>query len=175
VARGCAFSPSPNVVNLGRRCSVHSRTFELLITKEGVKKWSVGLTGCVSACLRAGVTAIGDKGAQMPVTFKNATKKIIHARVEDDVEEKPANERQELDVRIKATKIECVPIGRLKPNRRNAKKHPSRQIALLVENYGALCLSEIKFAHTDDEVRPEMALAQCDQRLVLLATTARPC
>jgi hypothetical protein len=71
----------------------------------------------------------------MPVTFKKATKRIIHAHVEDDVEEKPANEIQDLDVRIKATRIEFVPIDRLKPNPRNAKKHPSRQIALLVENY----------------------------------------
>jgi hypothetical protein len=68
----------------------------------------------------------------MPVSFKNAVKKLIHAHV---VDEAPANERQELDVRIKATEIECVPIGQLKPNPRNAKKHPSRQIALLVENY----------------------------------------
>jgi len=28
----------------------------------------------------------------------------------------------------------------------------------------ALCLSEIKHAHTDDGVRQEMACAQCDQR-----------
>jgi hypothetical protein len=37
-----------------------------------------------------------------------------------------------------------------------------------------LCLSEIKFAHRDDEVRQEMAQAKCDQRHVLLAATARP-
>src|ERR1700733_2823319 len=71
----------------------------------------------------------------MPVTFGNAIKKIIHAHVVDEVDEVPANERRQLDVRIKATEIECVPIGQLKPNPRNAKKHPSRQIALLVENY----------------------------------------
>jgi hypothetical protein len=39
-------------------------------------------------------------GAQMPVRFKSATKKIIRAHVEDDVEENPANEIQGLDVRI---------------------------------------------------------------------------
>lgn len=71
----------------------------------------------------------------MPVTIKKAMKKIIHAHVMDEAEEASANERQELDVRIKATRIECVPIGQLKPNPRNAKKHPSRQIALLVENF----------------------------------------
>jgi len=38
-----------------------------------------------------------------------------------------------------------------------------------------LCLSEIKHAHTDDEVRQEMAWAKCDQRHVLFAATARPC
>jgi hypothetical protein len=32
-----------------------------------------------------------------------------------------------------------------------------------------LCLSEIKFAHTDDEVRQEMAWAKCDQRHVPFA------
>jgi hypothetical protein len=36
-------------------------------------------------------------------------------------------------------------------------------------------LSEIKFAHTDGEVRQEMGWAKCDQRHVLLAATARPC
>jgi hypothetical protein len=71
----------------------------------------------------------------MPITFKNAMKKIIHAHVVDEVEEVPANERQEVDVRIKAIKIESVPIGQLRPNPRNAKKHPPRQIALLVENF----------------------------------------
>jgi hypothetical protein len=70
----------------------------------------------------------------MPVAFKNAVKKLIHAHV-DEVEEKPANERQALDVRIKVKNIEFVPIGQLKPNPRNAKKHPHRQIALLAENY----------------------------------------
>jgi DNA modification methylase len=69
----------------------------------------------------------------MPVTVNNAKKKIIHAHVDD--EEAPATERQDLDVRIKATKIECVPLGQLKPNPRNAKKHSDRQIALLAENY----------------------------------------
>jgi hypothetical protein len=38
-----------------------------------------------------------------------------------------------------------------------------------------LCLSEIKLARTDDEVRREMAQAKCDQRYVLFAATARPC
>jgi CRP/FNR family transcriptional regulator, cyclic AMP receptor protein len=38
-----------------------------------------------------------------------------------------------------------------------------------------VCLSEIKLAHTDDEVRREMASAQCDQQHVLFAATARLC
>jgi serine/threonine protein kinase len=38
-----------------------------------------------------------------------------------------------------------------------------------------LCLSEIKLAHTDDGVRQEMAWAQCGQRHVLFAASARPC
>ena len=41
----------------------------------------------------------------------------------------------QLNLRIQQTKLECVPIGEIKPNRRNAKKHPARQILLLVENY----------------------------------------
>ena len=31
--------------------------------------------------------------------------------------------------------MEWVPVGDLEPNRRNAKKHPDRQIALIAENY----------------------------------------
>jgi DNA modification methylase len=70
----------------------------------------------------------------MPVAFKKAVKKLIHAHVEE-VEETAASERPALDVRIKAKNIEFVPIAQLKPNPRNAKKHPHRQIALLAENY----------------------------------------
>ena len=42
-----------------------------------------------------------------------------------------------LDARIvpECIEIEIVPIGDLKPNARNAKKHPERQIALLQENF----------------------------------------
>jgi len=68
----------------------------------------------------------------MPLTINSLKKKFIHV---DDVEETPAHEFQDLDSRIKATRIECVPIGDLKRNRRNARKHPSTQIALLAENY----------------------------------------
>ncbi len=59
---------------------------------------------------------------------------------------------------------------RWKSNSRGGRPRVEMELRVLI-----LCLSEIKFAHTDDEVRPEMALAQCDQRLVLLAATARPC
>src|SRR5689334_18083734 len=43
-----------------------------------------------------------------------------------------------LDRRIKAERIECVAISDLKPNPRNAKKHPDSQIARLQENFDAL-------------------------------------
>jgi ParB-like chromosome segregation protein Spo0J len=53
---------------------------------------------------------------------------------------------------FKATKIECVPRGRLKPNRRNAKKHPSRQIALLVENYEQFGVTQPIVVDEDDTI-----------------------
>src|ERR1700722_7288036 len=74
----------------------------------------------------------------MPVMFKNATKKIIHAHVVDQIEEVPAIENQGLDARIKAKNIEFVPMAQLKPNPRNAKKHPDHQVALIAENFEGL-------------------------------------
>ena len=54
--------------------------------------------------------------------------------------------------------------------------HPSGHSSFATSHPGAnLCLSEIKHAHIDDGVRQEMALAQCDQRHVLFAASARPC
>jgi len=67
----------------------------------------------------------------MPIKF--GLKNIVHAHV-DDIEGAPANAALNLDARIKATQIEHVAIKRLKPNPRNAKKHPDRQIALLQDN-----------------------------------------
>jgi hypothetical protein len=63
------------------------------------------------------------------------------------------------------------PIDRHSPSSRPTLSSASRYSARLV----SLCLSEIKHAHTDDEVRQEMAQAKCDQRHVLFAATARPC
>jgi hypothetical protein len=74
-------------------------------------------------------------GAKMPLTIK--TKKI-HAAISDDFDEKEVP--HQLNIRIQHTKLECVPIGEIKPNRRNAKKHPARQILLLVENLRASAL-----------------------------------
>src|SRR3954452_13159113 len=68
----------------------------------------------------------------MPIKFN--LKNIIHAHV-DDIEDTSVNEALNLDARIKATTIEIVPLERLKPNQRNAKKHPDRQIVLLQDNY----------------------------------------
>jgi hypothetical protein len=69
----------------------------------------------------------------MPVVRQIVLPKKIHAEVSDPPG--PITARDRLNHQIQHTKIECVPIGDLKPNRRNAKKHPDRQIALLVENY----------------------------------------
>jgi DNA modification methylase len=69
----------------------------------------------------------------MAVVFSGAKKKIIHAVV-DDLPDLSQDIRNRLNHQIQHTKIECVPIADLKQNRRNAKKHPDRQIALLVEN-----------------------------------------
>jgi hypothetical protein len=47
----------------------------------------------------------------------------------------PLDRRIRLDARIKAECVEMVAIEDLKPNPRNAKKHPDRQIAILQENF----------------------------------------
>ena len=47
----------------------------------------------------------------------------------------PLDKRIRLDARIRAECIEVVAIGDLKPNPRNAKKHPEQQIALLQKNF----------------------------------------
>jgi hypothetical protein len=69
-------------------------------------------------------------GAKMPVVVH---KKKIHAVISDEFDE--ADVRYQLNLRVQHTKLECVPIGELRPNRRNAKKHPSHQILLLAENF----------------------------------------
>lgn len=68
----------------------------------------------------------------MPVVIKALNTKI-HAAISEEFDEKDV--RNQLNLRIQHTKLECVPIGELKPNRRNSKRHPDRQINLLVENY----------------------------------------
>jgi DNA modification methylase len=80
----------------------------------------------------------------MPVHFNGKPKgpvKFIHV---DDLEETlqphrdrplPLDKRIKLDARIRAECVEIVAIDDLKPNSRNAKKHPDRQIALLRENF----------------------------------------
>ena len=44
----------------------------------------------------------------------------------------PLDKRIKLDARIRAECVEIVAIDDLKPKSRNAKKHPDRQIALLL-------------------------------------------
>src|SRR3984893_1844402 len=79
----------------------------------------------------------------MPIFFKTPSvihsKPVIHAVISDEMDERqdqplPLDPRIKLDARIKAECVEMVPIDALKPNPKNAKKHPDRQIALLEEN-----------------------------------------
>jgi hypothetical protein len=69
----------------------------------------------------------------MPVVVggKRNIRPVIHAAVDSNENEVP----ERLNSRIRQTELELVPIEQLKPNRRNAKKHPDRQITLLAENY----------------------------------------
>src|SRR6202158_2493219 len=76
----------------------------------------------------------------MPISFKPKPP-VIHAFVPDDEHDAPRQDqplpldpRIKLDARIKAECVEVVSINDLKPNPKNAKKHPERQIALLEEN-----------------------------------------
>ncbi|HEV3500147.1 MAG TPA: DNA methyltransferase [Bradyrhizobium sp.] len=80
----------------------------------------------------------------MPIFFKTPSvihsKPVIHAVISDEMDEPrqdqplPSDPRIKLDARIKADCVEIVSIDALKPNPKNAKKHPERQIALLEEN-----------------------------------------
>jgi DNA modification methylase len=70
----------------------------------------------------------------MPVVVKPSSKPIIHAQILDEANGLPTLESA-LDPRIKARAIEFVAVDQLKPNPRNAKKHPDSQIGLIEENY----------------------------------------
>ena len=81
----------------------------------------------------------------MPINFRQQPKlppMIIN--VEDDADDVvvprheqplPLDRRIRLDASIRAECVEMVVIEDLKPNPRNAKKHPDRQIAFLQENF----------------------------------------
>lgn len=70
----------------------------------------------------------------MPVSFADSRKQIV-VHVAEEEDDRSVNLRdQPLDARIKAREIEQVSIDQIKPNPRNAKKHPRRQIALLAQN-----------------------------------------
>jgi hypothetical protein len=57
----------------------------------------------------------------------------------------------------------------------SALARPAQAVRYDLTRELGLCLSEIKLAHTDDGARQEKAWAQCDQRRVLFAASARPC
>ena len=122
------------------------RSVQFEFTKEGVESEQVGLTGCLSAALvPVPRDSLISKGTVMPISFRRQPKLppvIIH--VEDDADDVvvprhaqplPLDRRIRLDARIKAEFVEIVAIEDLKPNPRNAKKHPDRQIAILQENF----------------------------------------
>ena len=83
----------------------------------------------------------------MPVKFNNPFVKSakIVAHIDDAIETTASpsepvvqiDGRIRLDPRIKADAVEFVAIEDLKPNARNAKKHPQSQIARLQENFEA--------------------------------------
>jgi DNA modification methylase len=90
-------------------------------------------------------------GAKMPVVFKNEKKKI-HAVVSDDFDSPEQDVRRRITLQIQNTKLECVPIRGLQPNRRNAKKHPDRQITLLAENYKIFGFTQPIIIDEDDTI-----------------------
>jgi DNA modification methylase len=80
----------------------------------------------------------------MPVRFKAEPKRpatVIHVDDPDETLEPdrdrplPLDKRIRLDARIRVECVEIIAIDDLKPNPRNAKKHPDRQIALLRDNF----------------------------------------
>lgn len=87
----------------------------------------------------------------MPLTFGRKSKPVIQSNpaiqaVVDDLDladqsnvlgedaPSPLRERFKSDPRIKAEFVERIAIDELKPNSKNAKKHPEHQISLLAEN-----------------------------------------
>lgn len=76
----------------------------------------------------------------MPVNFR--AKPTFHVHVDDlddlNVERPFPSYGRQPDPRIKAECVEHVSVENLKPNSRNAKQHPERQISLLRENINEL-------------------------------------
>src|ERR1700738_673042 len=54
--------------------------------------------------------------------------------------------------------LDCTKGPTLRPRGLNVRRRQYKN-----QQWHSLCLSEIKHAHTDDEVRQEMAWAKCDQ------------
>jgi hypothetical protein len=71
----------------------------------------------------------------MPVVLTDGVEKRIHAADQDQGRLNQQDAREQLELRISQMQVEHVPIADLKPNPRNAKKHPEKQIALLADNY----------------------------------------
>jgi hypothetical protein len=80
----------------------------------------------------------------MPIRYNLGPKRpatIIHVDDPDETLEPhldrplPLDKRIKLDARIRVECVEIIAIDDLRPNSRNAKKHPDRQIALLRENF----------------------------------------
>jgi antitoxin MazE len=120
------------------------------ITKEGVKEARSVQPGCRSdtRCLARNDSLILG-GLKMPVVRKITVPKQSNIN--------PQNEEQDrLNLRIQNTKIECVPIGDLTPNPRNAKKHPKQQIDLLVENYKLFGFTQPIIIDEDDRADSDL-------------------
>ena len=72
----------------------------------------------------------------MPVRlFKTTTPIVAVVDEEHEHRDQPGHEGQlpglNLDPRIRADRVEIVSIEQVKPNSRNAKRHPERQIAAI--------------------------------------------
>lgn len=76
-----------------------------------------------------------------------------------------ADDRRKLDRKIAQTEIEIVPVSLLKPNARNAKRHPETQIALLSESIK-------KFGFTQPILIDEGGLILCGHGRFLAAKKA---
>ena len=74
-------------------------------------------------------------------------------RDRSDRENARTDVRLDLDPRIKADQVEIVAIEQLKPNPRNAKKHPERQVAALARIIDTMGFRVPIIVDEDDQIQ----------------------